>query len=122
MDNYCLNNFFREHSETIEIYIAIETTVDPYEKNVELTNLNPLPIKAIVTDLTATQASWKMPGITTKKAKEIIIREKYESLILKSSKIKIDGEYYEGWKISGKLQMRKEDNFLRLYVYNIKEE
>ena len=116
-DNICLNEFFDNVGKTIKIYLSTETIVDPYEKNVVETYLNPFPIKAIVTDLIASQAIWKMPGITTDKAKEIIIRKKFESLILKSSKIQIDGEDYLGWKQNGRLQYRIEGNFLRAYIY-----
>lgn len=117
MDNICLNEFFREQGKTVRIYLATETIVDPYEKNVVETYLNPFPIKAIITDLIASQSQWKMSGIVTDKAKEIIIAKKYESLLLKSQKIKIGNDYYIGWRQNGRLQYRIEGNFLRAYVY-----
>jgi hypothetical protein len=117
MDNYCLNEFFNNVSETIRIYLGTETIQDPYERNVSETLLNPIPIKAIVTDLTFAKVQWAMPGIVTDKAKEIIIQKRYESLLLKSRKIKIGTEYYNGWKVNEKLQYRVEGNYIRAYVY-----
>jgi len=117
MENYCINEFFEDASQTIRVYLATETLTDPYEKTKEITYLNPLPIKAIVTDLIASQAQWKMPGIKLEKAKEIIIRKRYRNLIESSYKIEIDNENFEGWKVYGRMQIREEGDFLRIYVY-----
>lgn len=104
--------------EYINIYTGKEVSQDPYEANVQLVYNNPLPIKAIVTDLTATQATWKMPGIQVTKIKEVFIMTKYRSLIEQSQKIEIQGDFYEGWRVNGKLQIREmAGNVLRLYVY-----
>ena len=112
-----MEELFKEKAQKIRIYLGTEVETDPYEHTTETTMLNPLPIKAIVTDLTASQSQWKMPGIVADKAKEIIIEKKYESLLLKSQKIKIDNDYFVGWKMSGRLQYRIEGNYLRAYVY-----
>ncbi len=117
MENYCLNEFFGEHAKTIRIYLATETITDPYEKNVSLTQLNPIPIRAIISDVSPASAVYKMPGISTEKVKEIIIKSKYESLLIQSQKIKIENDYYEGWRISGRLSYRIEGDFLRAYCY-----
>ena len=117
MENYCLNDFFREHAKTIRIYLATETLVDPFEKNVSLTELNPIPIRAIISDVSPASAIYKMPGISTEKTKEIIIKKKYESLLKQSQKIEFDGDFYEGWRISGRLSYRIEGNYLRAYIY-----
>lgn len=116
-----MDKLFREQYQTIKIYIAKETIDDPYERNVSLTYLNPLPIKAIVSDVGFASAIWKMPGISAEKVKEIIIEKRYKSLLLKSQKIEIDDEYFYGYKINGKLQYRQEDEYLRCYVYFKKE-
>jgi len=117
MENYCLNEFFKEHAKTIRIYLAIETVDDPFEKNVSLTQLNSLPIKAIVSDISPTSAIWKMPGISSEKTKEIIIKKKYENLLKQSQLIEIDKELFEGWRINGRLSYRIEGNYLRAYCY-----
>jgi len=117
MEDYCLNEFFKQHAKTIRVYLSSETIVDPYEKNTDPTELNSLPIKAIITDLIASQVQWKMPGIKTEKAKQIIIKKRYRNLIEMSYKIKIDDDFYEGWKTYGRMQIREEGDFLRCYVY-----
>ena len=111
---------FREESEKLLVYLATETVVDPYKKNKTLSYLNPLPIKAIVADLSASKASYKMVGILTEKSKTIICEKKHRKLIELSYKFKILGEtdYYEGYKINGKLQIFELDkNYIRLYIY-----
>jgi len=117
MEEYCLNEFFGQHSKSIRIYLAVETEIDPYEKNVELTELNPIPIKAIISDVSPASAVYKMPGIKTEKVKEIIIKKKYESLLIQSQKIQIEDNFYEGWRINGRLSYRLEGDFLRAYCY-----
>ncbi len=112
-----MENLFKEHSKSIRIYTATTTLEDPYEKNVSLTELHPLSIKAIVTDLIASQITWKMPGIETDGAKEIIIEKRYRSLIEKSVKIQIDDDFFEGWKINGRMQIREEGDYCRIYLY-----
>ena len=112
-----MEELFREKSRTIRIYLGVEVETDPYEHTTETTMLNPLPIKAIVTDLTASSAQWKLAGIVVDKAKEIIIEKKYESLLLKSQKIKVDNDYYVGWRQNGRLQYRIEGDYLRVYIY-----
>ena len=117
MDNICLNEFFRNAGKSIRVYLAQEIEIDPFEHTKEFTELSPIPIKAIVTDLIASQSEWKMPGITTAKSKEIIIKKKHRSLIEQSYRIEINGESYQGWKVHGKMQIREEGDFLRIYVY-----
>jgi len=112
-----MEELFREKSRTIRIYLGTEVEIDPYEHTTETTMLNPLPIKAIVTDLTASQSQWKMAGIVADKAKEIIIEKKYESLLLKSQKIQVDNDYYVGWRQNRRLQYRIEGDYLRAYIY-----
>lgn len=108
---------FREKAIKIRIILAMEKETDPFEHTVDFSELPSLPISAIVTDLTATKAQYAMIGIITDSAKEIIIKKKYESLLLKSYKIKIGNDYYIGWKQNGKLQYRIEGDYLRAYVY-----
>lgn len=112
-----MDKLFKEQSEWIRIYIGKETVEDKFEKNISVVLLNPYPVRAIVTDIIFSQIQWKMPGLTTEKAKEIIINKKKENLLKASQKIKIQGEYYYGWKVNGKLQYRIEGNYIRAYVY-----
>ena len=112
-----MDELFKNKAINIRIYMGTETQTDPYEKTVDVTLLNPIPIKAIVTDLTSTQMSWKSAGIIIEKAKEIIIKKKYKNLLEMSQKIEIDGEFYEGWRTNGKLNYRQEASYIRAYIY-----
>lgn len=112
-----MDKLFKEKSQKIRIILATEKETDPYEHTVDFTELPSFPINAIVTDLTASSSQWKMIGIVTDKAKEIIIEKKYESLLLKSYRIKVDNDYYIGWKQNGRLQYRIEGDYLRAYIY-----
>lgn len=112
-----MEKLFKEIAKPIKIYLGKETIVDPIEKNVSLTMLNPIPIKAIIADLTFAKMQWAMPGVMADKAKEIIIQIRHKSLLEMSQKIEIDGEFYEGWRQNSTMQTRKEGNFLRCYVY-----
>ncbi|HED06344.1 MAG TPA: hypothetical protein ENI61_06645 [Ignavibacteria bacterium] len=119
----CFDIVYKSQGKWINIYGGIETVDDPFEKNVVVTNLNPIPIKAIVSDFTAAKAQWAMPGVNVSQMKEIYVPIKYRTLIESSQKIGIKNstgveEYFEGWRESGKMQIREEGNQLRLYVYN----
>ena len=101
--------------------MGTETQTDPYEKTVDITMLNPIPIKAIVTDISPASSQWKMPGIVSEKTKQILIEKKYENLLKFSQKIEINDEFYYGWKTNGRLNYVIEDLFIRAYVYIKKE-
>jgi len=103
-------------SENILFYQAIATQTDPNYKEDTLTYLNPLPVRAVVMDLGFSQIQWKLPGILTNKAKEIIIEKKYEGLFKLAYKIKIGTEDFIGWKVNNLVQYRISDNYLRAYV------
>ena len=75
------DNIFKEYAQKIKIYLAQEIINDPFEKSVDLTYMNSLPINAIVTDLDPTSAMWKMPGIIINKAKQLIIEKKRKYII-----------------------------------------
>jgi len=108
---------FKENSKTIYMYPGLETITDPFDKTAETTLLNPLPIKAIVADLTFTKIQWAMPGIETDKALEIIILKKHENLLKQTYQIKVDNELYNGWQINGRLQYRPEGDYIKAYIY-----
>ena len=112
-----MDRMFKELAVPIKIYIGTETEDDPFTHTVTETLLTPIPIKAIVTDLSNTKAQYAMPGIETEKSKEIIIRKIHKDMLIMSRKIYVDGDDYEGWKVSGRLQFRTEGSFIRAYVY-----
>lgn len=117
MRNREFQSIFNKHAETIWVHLAKETEIDPIEHTVDYTYVNPIPIKAIVMDLTATQAKWKMPGIELSRAKIVIIDVGCRDLIELSKKITIDNVDYLGWKERGKIQIRKYMNYLEVLVY-----
>ena len=100
-----MDNLFKKHAKYIKIYVGKETVDDPYDKNVTTTHLNPISIRAIISDISPASSQWKMPGIITSKTKQIIIKKKFKSLIEQSQKIIIDSETYYGWRINGKLSI-----------------
>jgi len=112
-----MEELFRNHCKTIRIYFGVEKETDPFEHTVETTMLNPLPIKAIISDVAFAKIQWAMPGIVADKAKEIIIEKKHENLLKQSQKISINGEFYQGWRQNGKLQYRQEGLYIRAYIY-----
>jgi len=112
-----MEKLFRNHCQKIRVYLGLEKETDPFSHDVETTMLNPLPIKAIVSDVAFAKIQWAMPGIVADKVKEIIIEKKYENLLLQSSKIEINSEFYQGWRQNGKLQYRQEGLYIRAYIY-----
>lgn len=120
-----ISELLNSEGQWIQIYQGIETIDDPYEKNVTVTFMEPRAVKAIVTDLTTAQVSWKMPGISTDRAKSIIVSRKYKSLIESSHKIDIVNsdrltEEYEGWRVNGRMQIRELGESLQVYIYSRK--
>lgn len=116
-----LDELIKEEGQWIKIYLGKEVIDDPEEQNVNVTLFNPVPVKALVTDLTSAQMKWKIYGIETEQGKELVIKNKYRTLIEQSQKIEIKGVDYIGWRDNfGQMQIREEGNYLRIYIYRIK--
>lgn len=117
-----LEEIFKTEGQCIRVYMGVEISQDPFEKNVAVTLLNPIPIKALVRDLIASQVTWKMPGIETAKAKEIIVEKRHRTLLEKSHKIELKENNkcvdFEGWRVMGRMQIREDGDFLRVYLYS----
>lgn len=116
-----MDNLFKEKSVYIRIFMGTTSILDPYERNIEEVLINPIPIKAIVNDISPSSSQWKMPGIISIKTKQIIIQKKYENMLKMSRKIEIDNEDYYGWKTNGRLNYVVEGEYLKAYVYIKKE-
>ena len=112
-----MDELFRENSQKILIFLAIPTIEDPFEKNESLSELPSLPIDAIVNDLSFSKVKWNMDGISTDSAKEIYIEKKNKNLLEQCYKIQIDSIDYEGYKILGKMQIKTEGEYCRIYIY-----
>ena len=112
-----MNELFNEQSQRILIYLAVPSVDDPYEKNETLSELPSLPIDAIVSDLGFSKVKWTMDGISTDDAKELIIELKNKTLMEQCYKIEINGILYEGYKVLGRMQIKTEGDYCRIYIY-----
>ena len=112
-----MDELFREMSQRIQIYLSIVSVNDPFEKDETLSELPSLPISAIVNDLGFGKVKWQMDGISTSDAKELYIEKKNKTLLEQCYKIEIDGIEYEGYKVLGKMQIKTEGDFCRIYCY-----
>lgn len=115
-------DIMKKQGKWIRIYVGKEEVQDPYEKNVIARNTNPLPVRAIVEDMTTAQAQWKMPGTKVAKVKDVTVEYRYKSLLENSTKIEFEGEFYEGWRDKGKMQWREQPGvggkgYIQLYIY-----
>lgn len=79
----------------ISCYPSYKILDDPYEKTKTETFLNPIPIKGIVTPVSAEALRWKYFGQIPVGSVKIIVEKKYESIIRNSGKIKIDNNNYK---------------------------
>jgi len=119
-----MDKIFKELSIPIRVTLAVETEIDPFEKNVETVNLSSIPLMAIVNEISPAKAQWTMPGIITEKIKQVILRKIHRPLIERSQKITVKGdnsEYY-GYRINGKLSIVEEQDYIRIYIYVKKEQ
>ena len=112
-----MEELFREQAQRIKIYLSKEIQIDPHEKNTEITYLPPLAISAVVSDLSFSKIQWTLIGITTNSAKEVLVEKKNKSLLEQSSKIEIENTSYEGYRINGKMAIKTEGNYIRVYIY-----
>jgi hypothetical protein len=84
--------------ETLHVYAAKETQVDPYEKNKSLTYSNPLPIKGLIRQVSFEALHWKYYGEIPVGSIEVIAEKKYLTLFRTADKIKYKEEYFKTWK------------------------
>ncbi len=97
-------NLFKNEGQlsTLHVYQAIETITDPYEKNKILTNMNPIPIKSIVRQVSFEALHWKYYGLLPVGSIEVIAEKKYLTLFRTADKIKYNENYYKTWKDDAK--------------------
>lgn len=111
-------DLIKEIGVTIWIWLGRQVSQDPEEQDKLDIVFNPIPIRALVSDLTSAQMTWKTSGTQEMQGKEIIVNKKYRNTIEQAYKIKIDDDYYVGWKDNqGRTQIREESDYIRLYVY-----
>jgi hypothetical protein len=112
-----LEEIFEQHAEWIRIYPATEIETNPREHTVTHVQLKNRNIEAIVTNLTFTQIQYKMPGISTSKAKEIVFKKKHKTLFEASYRIEIREEYFTGWRQNKRIQYKVIGDYIQAYVY-----
>jgi hypothetical protein len=84
--------------ETLYVYPSVKTETDPYEHTKEKLFLNPLPIKALIRQVSWESLKWKYPGLIPNGSIEVIAEKKYETLFQTADKIKYGDNYYKCWK------------------------
>lgn len=71
---------------------------DPYEKNYNYSNLNPITIKGYVTEISPEALVYKQYGLVELGAKEVICQKKYAEWFRKCNKVEIDDDIYQVYK------------------------
>jgi hypothetical protein len=95
------------------LYPGMETETDPFEHTKANTFLNPITIKAYVTQLSFESLKWKYTGLIPVGSIQMICDVKYEGIVKLADKIKIDENYYKTWKDdSENFMVMKRDNYL----------
>lgn len=116
-----MEKMFRQLAKSIRIYIAKESILDPFEKNISRTDLNPISIKAIVSTVTPEKLSWKFYGLKVIEAKELIIEQNNLNLIRMSHKIEIDGINFLSYKenVSNFTIYSLDDKYVKITLWRI---
>ena len=92
------------YSTKIYLYFGIPTygdDYDSYEKNLTYTDLNPITIKAYVTEATPGSLVFKQIGMHQHGAVEIVTEKKYANWFENVTRIVIDSVDYQVYKHSG---------------------
>ena len=114
-----MERLFEKFEKKIQVYLATQTVSDPYTKSTTDLIVTQVPIKGIVSELSAGSIGYKMPGIVTEKAMQLMVLKKYRTLIEKSYKLQIVGEaeFFEGWKLNGRMQIIEIGDYIKVYIY-----
>jgi hypothetical protein len=83
---------------TLLVYAAKETETDPTEHTVSLTYLNPLPIKALIRQVSFEALHWKYFGLIPVGSIECIAEKKYLTLFRTADKIIYNEQTYKCYK------------------------
>lgn len=99
-----LFNLLRNEGQlsTLHVYQAREVVADPYEKNTNKTFMNPLPIKALVRQVSFEALHWKYYGQIPVGSIEVIADKKYLTLFRTADKIKYNDNYFKCYKDDSK--------------------
>jgi len=94
----CIRQLIDKQSIKIFVYMASKTLTDPYEKTYDYTNLNPLVVKAYVSEISPEALVWKSYGLKEMGAKELIADDKYLSWFKICNRVVIENEDYEVYR------------------------
>jgi hypothetical protein len=110
----------RKFVKTVWVTVGRTTETDPYEHTSDLVTQNPVPLEAIVKDLTSTQAMYKMVGVQVSTAKDLLLSKQFRQWIELSRFITIDNIKYYAFKDAegSRVQIREMDDVIRVYVYS----
>lgn len=112
-----LGELIKEIGIIVKIFLGIERSQDPESKDVSVTNINPIPIKAIVTQVAPEKLLWKFYGVQVSEAQEIICDKKYLSLIRQSQQIEINGIKFNAYRDNtGSLFIQDLGDYIRVNV------
>ena len=100
----------------ILLYPATEVVNDPYEKTTTKGFLNPLTIKAYVTEISFSSLRWKYTGQVPGGSVQILCDTKYAGLLKVSDKIKIGDNFYSCWKDDSKnfMILKRDDHLVAI--------
>jgi hypothetical protein len=84
--------------ETLLLSSAKETIDDPYEKNRVFTMMNPLPVKAYVTQISFEALKWKYVGQLPTGSIQVMAEKKDKTLFLAADKIQYKGNDYKCYR------------------------
>ena len=87
---------------TLHVYAAKETVDDPYEKNETKVYSNPLPIKALIRQVSFEALHWKYYGSIPVGSIEVIAEKRYLTLFRTAEKIIYKEEEFNTWKDDAK--------------------
>ena len=115
-----MQKLFKDVSKRIKVYPGIVSTTDPYEGTKSISYLNPIPISALVWDLSPSKIQWSLQGLNTDKAKKVMVLKQHRALVEMSCKFQVlnDGtDFYEGWLLDGRLNILEEGDFIIFVIY-----
>jgi len=106
--------------QTALVYPSQETQKDPYEKNKTISYLNPIPIKALIMNVSPEAIAWKYYGQLPTGSKQLICEKKYLGLFKIADKIVINNEEYKTYKDDQKgFQLLERDDYLVIVLRKV---
>jgi len=93
---------FEGKLETLLCYAIHASVDDPYEQNKTTVYMNPLPVKAIVSEIGFSGLHWKYFGQLPTGSIQIVVDSKDKDILLTAGKIEYDEKFYTVYKDDSK--------------------